>query len=252
MDFVSVASALAFLANRYLGTREAVTDAKSVATVPAGALPSLGLVVAAATVGTMGWEAAVTILVLGLLVGAGRRWLPAGSRWETLAATLSSLLLSPELMREAAARVIARGAVARGGDDKLIAALQEDEGTVREQGLHVLYKCTANALTIGWGHNLGAAGLCDEAMLAQLRHDLALARAVVAKLVPSASPPLRDGLALMAFQLGESRMVGFKRALRCAAAGDVAGFCDEIRHSAWNEQTPRRVERVIRVVQGGE
>lgn len=111
-------------------------------------------------------------------------------------------------------------------------------------------------MTIGVGHNLDANGLCDEAILAQLKHDInksrESARRVCRSFFDHLDPVRQDVLVLMVFQLGEKGFAAFAPTLALIEAGKYAAAADRILKSKWAKQTPKRVYRLVKMLEHGE
>ena len=68
-------------------------------------------------------------------------------------------------------------------------------------------------------------------------------------------PPFRNeplgvqmGLVEAAYQLGVSGLLGFHETLTAIAAGNVTAALAGIRNSLWHQKTPKRAERLVKVV----
>jgi lysozyme len=120
---------------------------------------------------------------------------------------------------------------------------------VRDEGVRLKpYKCPAGKLTIGVGRNIEDIGITAEEAHTLLSNDV---DRVFGELDRSLSwwrgrpDHVQRGLANMAFQMGLSGLLGFKRMLAALQAGDYATARKEAMDSAWYTQTPARAERVI-------
>ena len=105
----------------------------------------------------------------------------------------------------------------------------------RHEGLRLAaYLCPAGALTIGYGHTAGvkAGDVIDTAEADRLlRSDVENAETAARALVPSfamLSPRRQDALVNMAFNLGRSRLAGFRTFLRCVNAAADATAADPV------------------------
>ena len=56
-------------------------------------------------------------------------------------------------------------------------------------------------------------------------------------------------LTQMVFQMGKTRVLGFKKALAAMGTGDYKTAGKEMRDSSWYRQTPKRCERLARIVE---
>ena len=126
----------------------------------------------------------------------------------------------------------------------------------RNEGLSYLpYRCSAGALTIGYGHNLDARGIDIEVAELLLKQDLEIAE----KEVKNAFiwwPKLDDArlgvLVEMCFNLGISRLVGFKKMLAAVEAGDYTRAAKEMLDSKWARQVKGRAVELAKIMQTGE
>jgi len=59
------------------------------------------------------------------------------------------------------------------------------------------------------------------------------------------SPARQDVFLNMAYNLGMPRFMKFKNTLAAAAAGDIAGVCQGMRHSKWYDDVGDRADRLI-------
>lgn len=133
-----------------------------------------------------------------------------------------------------------------------LAMLKGHEGAVREGGRHVAYRCPAGALTIGWGHNLDAEplrGLGPGSTLSDaeadnlLRADLARLAAELDLRLPwwrGLGPARSAALLDMAFNLGLSGLLGFRRMLEAARRLCFEEAAAEMLDSRWAAQVGRR------------
>lgn len=135
-------------------------------------------------------------------------------------------------------------------DDPLLKTLIREEGWKDKP-----YRCTAGYLTIGVGHNLDASGLCDEAVLAQLKFDTDKARTGAQRIAigwwENLDPVRQDVLVLMVFQLGEKGARQFTQTLTDISLGRYASAAERIRKSKWAAQTPQRVARLALLLERG-
>jgi lysozyme len=119
------------------------------------------------------------------------------------------------------------------------------------------YLCTSNKLTIGVGCNLDDNGLCDSAILAQLRHDITRCVIGVIELVGDdcyirLSEARRAVLVSMVFQLGLKGASGFKTTLKHIQKGEFEQASKQMLKSKWAKQTPNRVKELSEMMLTGE
>ncbi len=143
---------------------------------------------------------------------------------------------------------------------KLTAQLKESEGYRL-----TAYRCTAGALTIGYGHNCDAspvegvreAGdfISPEQAETLLESDLAAAVwearrqfPWVTDLIPARQAVLYD----MAFNMGIRGLSTFVNTLRMVREGDYAGAARNMLLSKWARQVGKRANRLSRQMETGE
>lgn len=109
------------------------------------------------------------------------------------------------------------------------------------------YLCTAGANTIGFGRNLDALGISEEEAEHMLRNDVARVEHELDKAYPwwvKCPGSVRRGITNMAFNLGISRLGGFKRMIACLQAGDYRGASVAALDSKWADQVGDRAVRI--------
>lgn len=134
-----------------------------------------------------------------------------------------------------------------------IEQLKADEGFRQHP-----YRCTAGALTIGYGRNIdpdkGGKGISEGEASIMLRHDLIEAEDDLADVFPdwSSIDLVRRGALLnMRFQLGPHRFRGFKNMIAAARRGYWIIAAREASNSLWARQTPERAYRVAMELRDG-
>ena len=134
--------------------------------------------------------------------------------------------------------------------EKLAARIRKNEGLS-----YLPYRCSAGALTIGYGHNLDARGISIEAAELLLKQDLEIAE----KEVKNAFiwwPKLDDArlgvLVEMCYNLGISRLVGFKKMLSALEEGDYKKAAKEMLDSKWAFDVKGRARELAEIMQTGE
>lgn len=116
------------------------------------------------------------------------------------------------------------------------------------------YRCTSGALTIGIGYNLDAGMPFDEAVLL-MRHRIdKIRRALLERLewFPKLNEARQAALLSMAYQMGLSGLLSFKRTLASIAAGDYEQASREMLGSKWASQTPKRAQRTAYMMRYGK
>lgn len=128
--------------------------------------------------------------------------------------------------------------------------VSEEEGRIP----HV-YQDSLGFWTIGVGclvDSRKGGALCDEAIDAQLEHDMKSARERAARLpgFEKCNEVRQAALISMCFQLGSlSSWTNFRNAL---AAGDYNAAADHGLDSLWARQTPNRAQRQMQMLRTGE
>ena len=106
----------------------------------------------------------------------------------------------------------------------------------RHEGLRLkMYKCTAGKNTIGYGRNLDDVGIsADEAEL-MLKHDLENAEQDAKKfpVYEKLNQVRKDVIIEMVFNLGYSRLSGFKKMFAALERKDYDGAANEMLDSKW-------------------
>jgi lysozyme len=134
---------------------------------------------------------------------------------------------------------------------KLIEMVKASEGLVL-----LMRPCPSGYLTIGYGHNLETTPIGVQAAETILLEDLARATAE-AKVVcqdfwATLNEPRRAAIIDMAFNLGRTRLLGFKMMLLALSIGDYAAAARHAKNSKWARQVGQRAERNARMIEVGE
>ena len=140
---------------------------------------------------------------------------------------------------------------------KLAAQLMRHEGTKRDrQGMHVAYRCSAGALTVGYGHNLDAnpvPGLNEDSVLNEdqacrlLAADIRLQEDLITRALPFAGrlEAVRYAVLInMCFNLGINGLLKFKNTLALVERGDYSGAALGMLQSKWAKQVGRRAREL--------
>lgn len=137
--------------------------------------------------------------------------------------------------------------------DRLIKMLKRHEGVKSHA-----YQCTAKRWTIGVGRNIdanGGMGLSEEEIDYLLRNDI---RRIVDELdgeypwFKELDPVRKDAIIDIAFNLGATRLRGFKRALAAMAAKDYSTAATEFLDSKWARQVGSRALELADLIEHGE
>tara|TARA_R100000388_G_scaffold65902_1_gene47874 strand:- start:649 stop:1074 length:426 start_codon:yes stop_codon:yes gene_type:complete len=134
---------------------------------------------------------------------------------------------------------------------KLIEQLKRHEG-VRTHA----YQCTANMTTVGVGRNIdedGGLGLSIDEIEFLLENDIRRCKQELITLpwFSQIDSVRQDALINMCFNLGMTRLLGFKNALTAMSVGDYDTAADEFMDSRWAKQVGRRAEEVCTMIRTG-
>ena len=131
--------------------------------------------------------------------------------------------------------------------------LKLDEGYRRHP-----YRCSAGALTIGYGRNIdpdhGGQGIDEPEASFLLRNNLAAAEIDMRSIFPdwrNIGMVRQAALLNMRFQLGATGFRGFRLMIRHANAGQWIRAAREATLSKWARQVPERAYRVAMEIRDG-
>ena len=134
---------------------------------------------------------------------------------------------------------------------KLIEQLKRHEG-VRTHA----YQCTANMTTVGVGRNIdedGGLGLSIDEIEFLLANDIRRCKQELIALpwFPEIDSVRQDALINLCFNLGMTRVLGFKNALTAMSVGDYDLAADEFMDSRWAKQVGSRANEVCEMIRSG-
>ena len=135
----------------------------------------------------------------------------------------------------------------------LINLIKGNEGTVKENGRHVLYKCLAKKWTCGYGHNIGDNGISDAVAEMLLREDIQQAYYDLISIFPqfyTFSEMRQNALIDMMFNLGKTRFLKFKKMIAAIEMNHWDLAADEAKDSDWYKQVGNRAERDVSMLRG--
>ena len=115
------------------------------------------------------------------------------------------------------------------------------------------YHCSAGKLTVGVGRNLEDRGLREDEIDLMLRNDILEAEQIAKELVPNYSQLNDERKAVlinMAFNLGKTRLAGFKNTLAAINTGKYVEAAKGMRTSLWYTQVGNRAERLALIMEG--
>ena len=136
--------------------------------------------------------------------------------------------------------------------------LNRDEGEVKRNGKHVMYRDHLGYATLGVGRLIDerrGGGLTDEEVEYLLRNDVTRVALELSKNLdwwPSLDHVRQSALINMAFQLGINGLLNFRKTLSLIKQGDYAEAAKEALRSTWAQQTPNRARRVAKQLASGE
>jgi lysozyme len=134
--------------------------------------------------------------------------------------------------------------------DAVLPAVMKDEGFRRKP-----YRCSAGALTVGYGTNLDE-GLDDDEAMFLLEHRLMKREHECRQAFPwfARLGPVRQGVIVrMAYQLGTAGVMGFRDMRRALEAGDYAAAADAMLDSKWaRHDSPARAHREAAAMRSGQ
>jgi lysozyme len=125
----------------------------------------------------------------------------------------------------------------------------------KHEGLRLKpYRCTAGALTVGYGHNLDANGITQDDAERFLERDAQRALDCARAEVSNFDVLTRNRQAVlisMVFQLGPSSFRQFRRTIELVERGEFTEAAKQMLLSRWAKQTPRRAEELARMMEQG-
>lgn len=113
------------------------------------------------------------------------------------------------------------------------------------------YNDSRGIQTIGYGHNLQASELCEEALLAQLRHDIAEAVAGLDREISwwrGQPEPVQRVLINLAFNLGVPTLLTFQRTLGYLQGARYADAAKALLDSKYATQVGQRAVRLALLI----
>lgn len=138
---------------------------------------------------------------------------------------------------------------------KLLEMLKRHEGAVVENGRHVPYRCPAGKLTIGYGRNIEEFGLSEDEVEYNLQNDIARIIKELSSEYPwfsSLDDVRKDAIIDISFNLGATRLRGFKRALAAMEVADYKAASTEFLDSKWARQVGGRALELADMIKTGE
>ena len=107
---------------------------------------------------------------------------------------------------------------------------------------NVLYKCTSNKVSIGYGRNLEDVGISKDEAEYLLKNDIDIALDEVSEHfdMPNLPEPAQIVLVDMCFNMGISRLLNFRNMIQAMQEDDWDKAADELLDSKYAAQTKRR------------
>ncbi len=127
--------------------------------------------------------------------------------------------------------------------------LMRDEGTRLKP-----YEDSVGKLTIGIGRNLDDVGVTPDEALYLLNNDILKVTQALDKAFPwwtALSEPRQRALANMCFNMGFSRLLGFRQMLAALQAGNFEEASQQALNSEWAKQVGARANRISQLLATG-
>jgi lysozyme len=125
-------------------------------------------------------------------------------------------------------------------------SLKRHEGEKKKGNRHVVYKCSANKSTIGWGRNLDDRGLSEKEAEYLLENDIVECIQDLATFSYWNKLSIHQQAALidLRFNLGGDGYRTFKMMGKALEIGDYAEAAYQVLHSTYHDQVGKRAEDV--------
>lgn len=133
--------------------------------------------------------------------------------------------------------------------------LKLHEGSKKRGDKHILYKCTADKNTIGYGRNLDANGLSEDEALYLLANDLRKAQREVDAGLPwfKDLDEVRKAVLIdMCFNLGWQGLSKFRFTLGLVEKREYGKASEAMLQSLWAKQVKGRARRLAEMMKTGE
>jgi len=132
--------------------------------------------------------------------------------------------------------------------DKIRAWIKKHEGYSAKP-----YRDTVGKLTIGWGHNLDDLGITVDEAEFILSNDIKRCETQLAKCTWYTSQPqnVKDALLNMCFNIGITRLLGFKRMIAALIVKDYTKASIEALDSKWATQVHGRAKDIALMIRQG-
>jgi len=140
-----------------------------------------------------------------------------------------------------------------GSSSRLIEMLKRHEGVEK-----FAYRCSENKITVGVGRNIdkeGGLGLSDDEVDYLLQNDI---DRIIAELddeyewFSDLDEVRQNAMVDISFNLGQTRLRAFKKALAAMAEGDWSEAADQFMDSRWSGQVGNRAKELTEMIRTGE
>lgn len=134
--------------------------------------------------------------------------------------------------------------------DQLARQLEIDEGKRPR-----MYLDTVGCWTAGIGRNLSERPFSEDEIQLMLANDIAIVERDLDRALPwwrSLNDARQNALANLCFNLGISRLLGFRKSLELLKAGRWDAAAAEFLNSKWAKQVGSRAKRVTDLIRKGE
>lgn len=127
----------------------------------------------------------------------------------------------------------------------------------RHEGVHThAYQCSEGKITVGVGRNLdenGGIGLSQDEIDYLLKNDIERCRQELDALswFNDLSSVRQDAMVNLCFNLGMTRLLGFRKAMAAMAVGNYQKAADEFYDSLWAKQVGSRADEVCEMIRTG-
>ncbi len=135
----------------------------------------------------------------------------------------------------------------------LVEQLKRHEGTIKHGAWHRVYVDSVGKRTIGYGRNLDDKGLADDEAEFLLYNDVedALKDAHILHFYAELSENRKQVIANMVFNMGLTRVLGFKRMIAAIDAGDFEEAARQMLDSRWAAQVFGRAQELAKMMREG-
>ena len=133
--------------------------------------------------------------------------------------------------------------------------IKRHEGTKKNKaGRHILYKCSADKLTYGYGRNAQDKGFSQDEVELMLSNDIQEAAEGAMAIFPhfyTFSVNRQNALIDLVFNMGKGRIREFKKMIVAIEAGDWEEAAVQAEDSDWHKQVGARAAEVEKMLREG-